>query len=137
MPIARQLKRANFSLRRHVGALLFLQIGFATISCHHDRSMIAFVYRTKTSIHFSRFSRLGRDSIVSVALSLPGTSRIGGWALPTIIFLGVRTFLPSECVGGAIVCIRKDAHSVAIFYLFVKGRNRLTNWSFSDRVHHI
>jgi len=81
-------------------ALLFLQAGLGTPRCRHRGSMVAFDSRAKTSIHFSRFSRLSRDSIVSVPLSRPDSSRIGRWALPTattsinlIKSKRVRTFL--------------------------------------------
>jgi hypothetical protein len=55
--------------QREALALLFLQAGFTAPSCHQEARTVAFDYRPKTSVHFSPFSRLNRDSIVSAALS--------------------------------------------------------------------
>jgi hypothetical protein len=68
----------------------FSQVGFTTNPCHHGARIVAFISRTKTPIHFSPFSRLSRDSIVSAALSL--SSRTVGVTHYSIE--GVRTFLP-------------------------------------------
>jgi len=64
--------------------LLFLQVGFTTLSCHQEASMVAFDSRSKTSIHFSPFSTPTSrgDSIVSVALSRSDPHRPEGGCYP-------------------------------------------------------
>lgn len=86
--ITTELERANFlnpdSCRK---TLLLHQIGFSTHPFHNGASMVILVSRTTISIHFSPFSRHSQDSIVSVPLSRPDASQIGGWVLPTIFVL--------------------------------------------------
>jgi hypothetical protein len=45
----------ELTFRSLAATLLLLQVGFTTAACHHAGSTVAFVYRTKTSVHFSPF----------------------------------------------------------------------------------
>ncbi len=84
--------------------------------------MVALVSRTRTSIHFSPLvpsTEVDGASIVSVPLSLPDTSQVGGWGLPTaIVLLKTRVFgLSSEPFCPAITSNR--VNSIRYFIVLV------------------
>lgn len=83
--VAARLKRTNFSLPKNRKTLFFLRAGFTALLRRRRRKTVAFVYRTKTSVHFSPFILHSRTSIVSVALSRP--DYVGRWVLPTTLVM--------------------------------------------------
>lgn len=123
--IAVVLKRATFSNPPRAETLLFLQIGFTTVLCHHSRSIVAFDSRSKTSIHVSPFpchavalaqadrvfdkssnsnsAKATADKVVSSLWHCPARipCSIEGGRYPLSVYItrlccGVRTFLTNQ-----------------------------------------